>query len=158
MRNLIRRILREENEKTPKAKLIKLIENLGIVSVVKLMGMDNILDVLDTEPINLINHFLIDKNLSTKNLGIATGGYDFNFMITDIDWGMDDTWTVYVKILNGKVTLILIDGETYDLWDSDLWEKDFWWEIQDEIKDIIYEYIEPLKPNEIELQITHNLE
>jgi hypothetical protein len=70
---------------------------------------------------------------------------------------MNDTWAVYVKILKGEVTLILIDGETYDLWDSDLWEKDFWWEIQSEIDDIIYDIVVPFTPMKIDLDINHNL-
>jgi len=79
MRNLIRRILREQSEKTPKSKMEKLIEQIGIISAVKIVGLDNILDILDTEPINLINYYLVGKELSTNNLGINTGGYDFNF-------------------------------------------------------------------------------
>ena len=156
MRNLIRRILREQSENVPNSKMMKLIEKIGIVSAVKTIGMDDILDILDTEPINLIKYYLVDKELSTKNLGIPgyIGGYDFNFVVKDIDY-TDDTWEIYVKILDGMVT---VDGDVRDLWDSDLWEEDWWWEIQNEITEIIDEYLKPLIPNNIGIQITHNLE
>ena len=78
-------------------------------------------------------------------------------MITDIDEN-DDIWNVYVKILDGQVTLILHDDETYDLWDSDLWEQDFWWEIQSEISDVIYDIVAPFTPIQIDIDINHNLE
>jgi len=80
-----------------------------------------------------------------------------NFMITDIDEN-DDIWNVYVKILDGQVTLILHDNETYDLWDSDLWQQDFWWEIQSEISDVIYDIVAPFTPIQIDIDINHNLE
>ena len=156
--NRIQEMMGVNESITPKDKMINLIEKKGLIESIKLFGVNNVAKTLDTTPIDLAKDFFIDKEFSIKDFDIKTGGYDFNFMITDIDWGMNDTWAVYLEILKGEVTLILIDGETYDLWDSDLWEKDFWWEIQNEIKDIIYEYIEPLIPNEIELQITHNLE
>ena len=47
MRNLIRRILREESEKTPKSKMEKLIETMGLMSLIHSMGLDNILDTLE---------------------------------------------------------------------------------------------------------------
>jgi hypothetical protein len=158
MRNLIRRILREENENIPKSKMMKLIEKLGIVSAVKTIGMDDILDILDTTPIDLVSDYFINKQFSTKDFDINTGGYDFNFIITDIvDGAMDESWVVDVEIINGEVTLIMTDNETYDLWDSDLWEKDYWWEIQGEIDDIISDILKPYKPKDIDLEIMHNL-
>jgi hypothetical protein len=158
LKETIRRILREENENIPKSKMEKLIEKLGIISAVKTIGMDDILDILDTTPIDLVSDYFINKQFSTKDFDINTGGYDFNFIITDIfDGAIDESWSVYVKILKGEVTLILIDGETYDLWDSDLWEKDFWWEIQGEIDDIISDILKPYKPKDIDLEIMHNL-
>jgi hypothetical protein len=47
MRNLIRRILREESEKNPKSKMEKLIEKMGLMSLIYSMGLDNILDTLE---------------------------------------------------------------------------------------------------------------
>lgn len=158
MRNLIRRILREQSENIPKSKMMKLIEKLGIVSAVKTIGMDDILDILDTTPIDLVSDYFINKQFSTKDFDINTGGYDFNFIITDIvDGAMDESWVVDVEIINGEVTLIMTDNETYDLWDSDLWEKDYWWEIQGEIDDIISDILKPYKPKDIDLEIMHNL-
>ena len=159
MRNLIRRILREENENIPKSKMMKLIEKLGIASAVKTVGMDDILDILDTTPIDLVSDYFINKQFSTKDFDINTGGYDFNFIITDIaDGAIDESWVVDVEILDGEVTLIMTDNETYDLWDSDLWQQDFWWEIQSEISDVIYDIVAPFTPIQIDLDINHNLE
>jgi hypothetical protein len=158
LKETIRRILREENENIPKSKMIKLIEKLGIVSAVKTVGLDNILYILDTTPIDLVSDYFINKQFSTKDFDINTGGYDFNFIITDIvDGAMDESWVVDVEIINGEVTLIMTDNETYDLWDSDLWEKDYWWEIQGEIDDIISDILKPYKPKDIDLEIMHNL-
>jgi hypothetical protein len=137
---------------------MKLIEKLGIASAVKTVGMDDILDILDTTPIDLVSDYFINKQFSTKDFDINTGGYDFNFIITDIaDGAIDESWVVDVEILDGEVTLIMTDNETYDLWDSDLWEKDYWWEIQGEIDDIISDILKPYKPKDIDLEIMHNL-
>lgn len=156
MRNLIRKILREENENVPKSKMEKLIEKLGIISTVKSVGLDNILDILDTTAIDLFKDFILDKEVSTKKLNKSeVGPYDFNFVIKDIVY-TDDIWDIYVKILDGSV--ILDDGE-FDLWDSDLWQQYWWWEVQNEISSIIvFSYLKPMIPKGVEFQITHNLE
>jgi len=149
--------LNESNDKFKK-RIEDTIKKEGLLFAIKFFGgIENLSKKIDTTPIDLAKDFFIDKEFSIKDFDIKTGGYDFDFMITDIDWGMNDTWAVYVKILKGEVTLILIDDETYDLWDSDLWEKDFWWEIQGEIDDIIYDIVAPFTPMKIDLDIYHNL-
>ena len=106
----------------------------------------------------MLKDLFIDKQFSTKDFDINIGGYDFNFIITDIDdEGIDESWVVDVKILDGEVTLIMTNDETYDLWDSDLWQKDWWWQIQGEIDDIITDILYPYKPEDIDLEIMHNL-
>ena len=47
LKETIRRILREESEKTPKSKMEKLIEKMGLMSLIHLIGLDNILDTLE---------------------------------------------------------------------------------------------------------------
>jgi len=142
---------------TPKDKMINLIQKRGLFETIKLIGIDNVTKALDTTPIDLARDYFVDKKYSIKDFDIKSGGYDFNFMITDIDEN-DDIWNVYVKILDGQVTLILHDNETYDLWDSDLWQQDFWWEIQSEISDVIYDIVAPFTPIQIDIDINHNLE
>jgi hypothetical protein len=159
MRNLIRRILREENENIPKSKMMKLIEKLGIASAVKTVGLDNILDILDTTAIDLFKEFILDKEFSTKKLNKdEVGTYDFNFVVKDIEY-TDDTWDIYVEILEGG-TVIVYDKE-YELLNPPIgWERDhWWWEVPDEVSTIIvFSFLKPMIPKGVELQITHNLE
>ena len=159
MRNLIRRILREENENVPKSKMMKLIEKLGIISAVKTVGLDNILDILDTTAIDLFKEFILDKEFSTKKLNKdEVGTYDFNFVVKDIDY-TDDIWDIYVEILEGG-TVIVYDKE-YELLNPPTgWERDhWWWEVPDEVSTIIvFSCLKPMIPKGVELQITHNLE
>lgn len=157
LKQTIRRILKEEIDNSPKDKMNNLIKKIGLLQAIKMMGIEKISKILNIQPIDLAKDFFIDKKFSIKDFGVKTGGYDFNFMITDIDEN-DDIWNVYVKILDGHVTLIMTDdGETYDLWDSDLWQQDFWWEIQGEISDVIYDILAPFTPIQIDLDIDHNL-
>lgn len=156
MKQLIKRILKE----SIKEKLQKRLEEDGLIETLKTLGIDinQLSEMLNTTPLQMLKDIFIDKQFSIKDFDINTGGYDFNFIITDIDdEGIDESWVVDVKILDGEVTLIMTDDETYDLWDSDLWEKDYWWEIQGEIGDIIYDILNPYKPKDIDLEIMHNL-
>jgi len=153
MKKLIKRILKE----SIKEKLERRIKEDGLSETLKTLGIDinQLSEMLNTTPLQMLKDLFIDKQFSTKDFDINTGGYDFNFIITDIDdEGIDDTWVVDVQILDGNVT---IDDEEYDLWDSDLWQKDWWWEIQGEIDDIIYDILNPYKPKDIDLEIMHNL-
>jgi len=47
LKDTIRRILREESEKTPKSKMEKIIEIMGLISSIHSIGLDNILDILE---------------------------------------------------------------------------------------------------------------
>ena len=156
MKQLIKRILKE----SIKEKLQKRLEEDGLIETLKTLGIDinQLSEMLNTTPLQMLKDIFIDKQFSIKDFDINTGGYDFNFIITDIvDGAMDESWVVDVEILDGEVTLIMTDNETYDLWDSDLWEKDYWWEIQGEIDDIISDILKPYKPKDIDLEIMHNL-
>ena len=142
MKKLIKRILKE----SIKEKLQKRLEEDGLIETLNTLGIDinQLSEMLNTTPLQMLKDFLIDKQFSTKDFDINTVAYDFNFIITDIDdEGIDNTWVVDVDILDGSVR---IDDETYDLWDSDLWQEDWWWEIQGEIDDIISYILNPYKP------------
>ena len=156
MKKLIKRILKE----SIKEKLQKRLEEDGLIETLKTLGIDiyQLSEMLNTTPLQMLKDLFIDKQFSTKDFDINIGGYDFNFIITDIDdEGIDESWVVDVKILDGEVTLIMTNDETYDLWDSDLWQKDWWWQIQGEIDDIITDILYPYKPEDIDLEIMHNL-
>ena len=156
MKKLIKRILKE----SIKEKLQKRLEEDGLIETLNTLGIDinQLSEMLNTTPLQMLKDLFIDKQFSTKDFDINIGGYDFNFIITDIDdEGIDESWVVDVKILDGEVTLIMTNDETYDLWDSDLWQKDWWWQIQGEIDDIITDILYPYKPEDIDLEIMHNL-
>ncbi len=147
-----------ENDDKFKKRIEDTIKEEGIFFAINFFGsVENLSKKLNVTPIDLARDYFIDKKYSINDFDINTGGYDFNFMITDIDEN-GDIWNVYVKILDGQVTLIMHDDETYDLWDSDLWQQDFWWEIQSEISDVIYDIVAPFTPIQIDLDINHNLE
>lgn len=144
------------NESTsPKDKMNRLINKFGLYQTIKLVGIDSLLNILDTKLIDLTRDYFIDKKFSIKDFDINSGGFDFNFIITDIDdEDIDGEWVIYVKIIDGNVTFY---DDVRDLWDSDLWEKDWWWEIQNEIDELIFDILAPFKPKNIDLEIYHDL-
>ena len=153
--NRIQEMMGINESNSPKDKMNNLIDKVGLPQAIKMVGIDKLLKIIDTTPIDLVRDYFINKQFSIKDFDHNTGGYDFNFIITDIDdEGIDESWVVDVDILDGSVT---IDDETYDLWDSDLWQEDWWWEIQGEIDDIISYILNPYKPEDIDLEIMHNL-
>jgi hypothetical protein len=153
--NRIQEMMGINESNSPKDKMNNLIDKVGLPQAIKMVGIDKLLKIIDTTPIDLVRDYFINKQFSIKDFDNNTGGYDFNFIITDIDdEGIDESWVVDVDILDGSVT---IDDETYDLWDSDLWQEDWWWEIQGEIDDIISYILNPYKPEDIDLEIMHNL-
>lgn len=74
------------------------------------------------------------------------GGYVFDFKVTNfVDRSKNDNWrsdidiNVVVDSDNGKVTLVMTDGVTYNL--GDAWSnEDYGWEIDNEIAECIYDY------------------
>jgi hypothetical protein len=153
MKQLIKRILKE----SIKEKLERRLEEDGLKETLNDLGIDinQLTEMLNTTPLQLTKDFFLNKSFSIKDFDVPIGGYNFNFIITDInDKDINDTWVVDVEILDGNV---MIDNSEYDLWDSDLWEEEYWWEIQGEIDDIIYDILNPYKPETIDLEIMHNL-
>jgi len=150
--------LQEDTMSSPKIKLERLIKQQGLREVVKMIGVDKVSKILETTPLQLTQDFFINKSFSIKDFDINVGGYDFTFEITDIDED-DDVWYVYAKIGDGTVMILADDDnpEPRDLWNSGLWDEDIWWEIQGEISSLIYYILLPFKPDNIEIQIEHNL-
>jgi hypothetical protein len=100
----------------------------------------------------LQNH-LIGKEFTTddvEDMGVSVGGYDFSFNIVDLTFDEPlQTTELYVRnpdiyasfdITHGSVTL-MTNGEEYDLTDHDSIDDELWWELDDEIKGIIFDFI-----------------
>jgi hypothetical protein len=80
---------------------------------------------------------LMDRTFDTMDYDFR-GGYDFRFKPQlNLSYEEDNTFFVNCPIeSDGKVTLIMTDGETHYL--KDLEEnEDLWWEIESEIKGVI---------------------
>jgi len=150
--------INEDTNNPAKQKLETLIEKQGLRQVVKMIGVDKVSKILETTPLQLTKDFFLDKTFSIDDFDIESGGYDFNFEITDIDEKDYDLWYVYTKIGSGSVLLLTYDNyQPQDLWDSNLWEEDYWWEIQGEMMEIINDILRPFEPKTVDLQIEHNL-
>lgn len=156
IQDTVKEILKEYMDNPAKTKLKKLINNQGLFDVIRALGLEKVSKILQLEPIDIAREYFENKVYSIHDFGVRTGSYDFRFKITDIirNEGDDDTWYVYVKIVNGTVD---IDGEERELWDSDLWEEDYWWEIQQEIDDILFDILFIVKGGNAEIEIAHNL-
>jgi hypothetical protein len=155
--NRIQSMMGTLNESKLQKKLQDEIDSVGLITFMNQskLSIEEIANVLKTTPLQLTKDFFLDKSFSIDDFDVNTGGYDFNFEITDIDQEGDDLLYIYTKIGNGSVSLM--DGETYDLWNSGLWDEDYWWEIQKEINDLIYDVIKPFISKNLELDMQHNL-
>jgi hypothetical protein len=92
---------------------------------------------------------LIGKTFSTKEFSEKiVGGYDFEWVITDMEY-RDYDFYLYGKSLPGG-TVILMDGRHLSLKEA-IKDEDLGWEIQEEIKDVVLECMD-----EIVLPVTGN--
>ena len=92
---------------------------------------------------------LIGKTFSTKEFSEKiVGGYDFEWVITDMEY-RDYDFYLYGKTLPGG-TVILMDGRHLSLKEA-IKDEDLGWEIQEEIKDVVLECMD-----EIVLPVTGN--
>jgi hypothetical protein len=98
---------------------------------------------------------LMDRTFDTMDYDFS-GGYDFRFRIK----GHSDYEEDYMTFVDcpiesdGKVTLIMTDGETHLL--KDLEEnEDLWWEIDSEIRNLIEDilYIEVTKKTGVNVEV-----
>jgi len=139
-------------------KIQKTIDEEGIFFAINFFGgINNLAKKLKTTPIELTKDYFLNKEFSVHDFDINSGGYDFNFTITQIT-DDDDFWIISVKILDGEVTMMVDDGKTYDLFGTKIRKKSYWWEIQEEVKDIISDILDPFKPKIVNFQINHNLQ
>jgi len=77
---------------------------------------------------------LLNKTFSTKDFNDRTvGGYDFEWIITQMVYN-DFDFYLYGKILPGG-SVTLMDGRYLSLNDA-LEDGDIWWEIESEVKDV----------------------
>lgn len=94
---------------------------------------------------------LISKTFSTKDFDDRfTGGYDFEWVITHMEY-RDYDFYLYGKTLHGG-TVTLMDGRHISLSEG-INDEDLGWEIQEEIKDVVQdcmdEIILPVTGNEV---------
>ena len=77
---------------------------------------------------------MLNKTFSTKDFNDRTvGGYDFEWIITQMVYN-DFDFYLYGKILPGG-SVTLMDGRYLSLNDA-LEDGDMWWEIESEVKDV----------------------
>lgn len=81
--------------------------------------------------------------LDIKNEGIGVGGYDFTFKIIDfrIENVYDDKSEAFVQTKIVKGTVDTFDGEHYDLVDNDSIPENLWWEIENELRELIIDFV-----------------
>ena len=92
---------------------------------------------------------LIGKTFSTKEFSEKiVGGYDFEWVITDMEY-RDYDFYLYGKTLPGG-TVILMDGRHLSLKEA-IKDEDLGWEVKEEIKDVVLECMD-----EIVLPVTGN--
>jgi len=129
------------------------------------IGKEEYLQLMEYEK-SLIDKTLLGNVYNTLDIP-ASGTYDFQFEITetqvidmyskeygnysglDPDWFVDEIKTsqfmldiplrIYIDILPGG--LVDIDGQTYDVNVDLINDSDWGWEVENEIKDIFYEFI-----------------
>ena len=92
---------------------------------------------------------LMDKTFSTKDFGERlVGGYDFEWVITDMEY-RDYDFFLYGKTLpGGTVSMIMTDGRNLTLQEA-LEDEDIGWEVQEEVNDVVQDCM-----NEIILPVT----
>lgn len=87
-----------------------------------------------------------NKELTTddmEEMGIHVGGYDFSFKLPYVFVREENNMVeifVDFDITHGSVTLIT-NGQEYDLTDHDSIDDELWWELDNEIKDLIHDFV-----------------
>jgi hypothetical protein len=140
-RQHIKKILKEETEK--QSKIRNLIEKEGIVKMsMALGGIRNLSRILNETPEVLLTKYISKETFSTDDIE-EVGGYDFKFNLYHIGKvGKFHQFSYLIK--EGIVDLIMSDGGEYDLLGKEVKELDIWWEIEYEIKDILFKFTKDL--------------
>jgi len=151
MKSIIKKVLKEEVNHKLKSKLLGMISSEGLVKTSrKVNGIEYLSKAIDIPMWELIMGQIGNKIISTddlEKLGITTGGYDFKFQINSIVlkkpqspiYGLE--CEVYFTIKEGTVTLIMTNDKTYDLLDPEINNKEWKWEVDNEIRDLVYEFV-----------------
>jgi hypothetical protein len=81
--------------------------------------------------------------LDIENEGVGVGGYDFTFKIVDfrIENVYDYQSEAFVQTKIVKGTVDTFDGEHYDLVDDDSIPENLWWEIENELRELIIDFV-----------------
>jgi len=137
----VKKILKEETEK--QSKIINLIEKEGIVKMsIALGGIRNVSRILNETPEVLLTKYISKEKFSTDDIE-NVGGYDFKFSLYHI--GKVGRFHIFSYLIEeGIVDLIISDGGEYDLLGKEVKELDIWWEIEYEIKDILFKFTKDL--------------
>jgi len=129
-----------------------MINNQGLIKTAKkINGIEYLSKAIDIPIGELVMGQIGNKIISTedlKKLGITIGGYDFKFQINSIVlqkpqspiYGLE--CEIYFTIKEGTVTLIMTNDETYDLLDPKINNKEWKWEVDNEIRDLVYEFVD----------------
>lgn len=164
MKDLIRRILLEErvnpvkkyffdfwDEQKSSGEIprynVKMVKQLGFRSKAKDIldyyreYMGNVYDLRKE-----FERYLMDKKGFTtddmKHNDIMVGGYDFSFVLPYV-FVRDENGKIEIfvdfDITQGNVTIMT--GEEYDLTDHDSIDEDLWWELDQEIQDMIQDFV-----------------
>lgn len=141
-RQQIKKILKEETEKQSKIK--NWIEKEGIVKMsMSLGGIKNLSKILNETPEVLLTKYISKETFSTDDVDTDVGGYDFKFQLYHIaKIGKFHQFSYLIK--EGIVDLIMTDGGEYDLLGPKIRDYDGWWEIEYEIKDILFKFTKDL--------------
>jgi len=92
---------------------------------------------------------LMDKTFSTKDFSERlVGGYDFEWVITGMEYRDYDFFLYGQTLPGGTVSLIMMDGRNLTLQEA-LEDEDVGWEIQEEVNDVVQDCM-----NEIILPVT----
>jgi hypothetical protein len=96
-----------------------------------------------------VKNFFVGQTFSTDDIqknNINVGGYDFVFKIVDVNFEQttilgDEDIECYASfdIIKGNVTVF--SGEEFDLMDNKSISDELWWELDQEIKDLIQDFM-----------------
>jgi hypothetical protein len=92
-----------------------------------------------------IKNYFVGNTFTTQDvedIGISVGGYNFVFKIVDMSFEQTDgNPELYSSFDIIEGTVDTFNGEHYDLTDHELINDELWWEIDNEIKDMIQDFI-----------------
>ena len=124
--------------------MLKFIDSEGLIrSAQRVNGIQKLSKIVEETPEMLLTKYLSKQTFSTDDIA-NPGGYNFEFKLIGVKKIEDfnDTYGFVFSIEKGTVDLIMVDGGVYDLLGDDIREFDWWWEIESEIKEMLWDFIE----------------